>query len=180
MLCLHDDGRIFCAEEQTAVIDACHKLKILLLEGSDGAGTDNARVGHHNIQTAEFLYNLGHHVCHALLIGYVYRDGIGTLAHLHRHLLSQRVIHIRNDDRRAFLIKFLSDTFAEALSRSGHDGDLACQTAGTRRTVVDVFFCNFLPFCHVYTHDSLSVSLFILSCYQPHIKALTNHLSCRL
>ena len=153
MLRLHDDGGVFRAEEIAGVVDVGDELKVLLFHLRDRTGAHHACVREHEVEPAEQLYGPADHGGDGLLIVYVHRDGDGALAELLRDLLGKRLIHVRDDDRCAFLIQLLSDAFAEALRCAGHNADLACHAPHARRTVMDIFPGEFTPFCHVNTHN---------------------------
>ena len=81
-LSLHDDGGVLAGQKQSGVVDSGDEVEVLLLEGSDGAGTDDTGVGYHDIQTAELFHDLRNQIGNALLVGNVDTDGAGALAHL--------------------------------------------------------------------------------------------------
>ena len=157
MLCLHDNGGILTGQEQTGVVDGSDEVEILLLQSGDGTGTDNTGIGHHHVQTAELLNSLSHQIGNALFVGNVHSDGASPLAHLGSHGLSQRLVHISDDDGSTFLVQLLSNALAEALCSAGDDGDLASQTALACGTVVDVLLCQLHPFGHIYSHGYISL-----------------------
>ena len=152
MLGLHDDGGVFCAEEEAGVVDAGDEVKILLFHLRQRAGADDARIREHQIEPAELFDRLRDHVRDGFLVGDVDGDSDGALAHFHCDLLCQRLIHIGDDDACAFLIQLLRNALAEALGRAGHDADLAAETALARRTLAHVGLCDLTPFCHIYRH----------------------------
>ena len=95
--------------------------------------------------------------------GGVIRDTglVDSFLHIHaEHDGIQDDLEHGHDDGGAFLIHFLGDALAEALSRAGHDGDLAAQTTFTGGTLMDIFLGNCLPLCHVYAHIFLSFFIF--------------------
>ena len=161
MLGLHDDGSVLGAQEEAGVVDVGDEIEVLALHLGNGAGADHAGVGEHDIQAAELFHSLGHHVGDRLLVRHVDGDGAGPLAHLPGYLLGQRRVHVSDDNGGAFLIQLLGDALAEALGRTGDDGDLPGQTALARGTVVNVLSGNFLPLGHVDTHSICSFFIMI-------------------
>ena len=149
MLGLHDDGGILGAEEIARIVDACDEVEILLLHLRDGAGAHDARVGEHEIEPAEELHGFADHRRDALLVGYVDADGDRALAQLPGHLGGQRLVHVGDDDRRAFFVQLLGDASAEALRRAGDNGDPARQAADAGRADVDVFLCELTVLAHI-------------------------------
>ena len=154
MFGLHDDGGVFRAEEEAGIVDAGDEVEILLLHVRDGAGADDACVREHQVKPAELFNRLCDHVRNGFLVGDVDRNGDGALAHFLCDLLCQRLIHIGDNDGRAFLVQLLRNALAEALGRAGHDADLAAETALARRALAHVGLCDLAPFGHINRHKS--------------------------
>ena len=154
MLGLHDDGGVFCTEEEACVVDAGDEVEILLFHMRQRAGADDARVREHQIKPTELLNRLRDHVRNGFFVGDVDRDGNGAFTHFLCNLLCQRFVHIGNDDGCAFFIQFLRNALAEALGRAGHDADLAAEPALASRTLAHIGLCNLAPFGHINRHKS--------------------------
>ena len=137
------------ASASCSVVDVGHEVEGLFLQLDQVAGLGDARVADQDIQAAELLHGLLHHLRHALLVGHVDLHGGGVGAQLVGDGLGAGQVHVRDHDGRAFAVHLLGDALAEALGRAGDDGDLARQAALGFRALGDVFLGYSLPLAHI-------------------------------
>ena len=159
MLCLHYYRRVFGAEEVAGIVDGGHKVKIFFFHFSHGAGAYHSRVGEHQVEAAEALHGLRDHIGHGFLIGHVHGNRKGPFAHFSGYLPGKGLVQIRYDYRGALVVKLLRYAPAKALGRAGHYAYLSRHTAASGRAYVGVRPCHVLPFCHIYRHFLLLLSI---------------------